>query len=162
MGVVYREHSRSFPVSGLNLSLLETELGTMRFKTVPLPIHPFFWRGFFIFRKILKIYLINTDFYLQHSSQWEARVSSGISSMLLFDWRSLCWIRDVVVYRTPIQHEWNPPLPDGGSVMVCVSSLFAYKYKHPCQSVSKRLSGTEQQNHGGHAVPFLMELFGTV
>ena len=113
MGVVYREHSRSFPVSGLNLSLLETELGTMRFKTVPLPIHPFFWRGFFIFRKILKIYLINTDFYLQHSSQWEARVSSGISSMLLFDWRSLCWIRDVVVYRTPIQHEWNPPLPDG-------------------------------------------------
>ncbi|MGP1582827.1 MAG: hypothetical protein ACTTH6_01175 [Candidatus Altimarinota bacterium] len=46
--------------------------------------------------------------------------------------------------------------------MVCVNSLFAYKYKHPCQSVSKQLSGTEQQNHGGHAVPFLMELFGKV
>jgi len=45
--------------------------------------------------------LTNTDFYLQHSSQREARVSSGLSSMLLFDWRSLCWIRDVVVYGTP-------------------------------------------------------------
>ena len=31
-----------------------------------------------------------------------------------------------------------------GLAMVCVSSLFTYKYKHPCQSVSKRLSGTEQ------------------
>ena len=50
----------------------------------------------------------------------------------------------------------------GGSAMVCVSSLFIYKYKHSCQSVSKRLPGAEQQNHGGHAVPFLMELFGKV
>lgn len=56
----------------------------------------------------------------------------------------------------------NPPLPDGGSAMVCVSSLFAYKYKYPYQSACKRLSGTEPQNHGGHAVPFLMELFGKV
>ena len=62
----------------------------------------------------------------------------------------------------PIQHEWNPPLPDGGSAMVCVSSLFTYKYKHPCQPVCKRLSETKQHNHGGHAVPFLMELFGKV
>ena len=46
--------------------------------------------------------------------------------------------------------------------MVCVSSLFIYKYKHSCQSVSKRPPGAEQQNHGGHAVPFLMELFGKV
>lgn len=46
--------------------------------------------------------------------------------------------------------------------MVCVSSLFAYKYKYPYQSACKRLSGTEPQNHGGHAVPFLMELFGKV
>lgn len=46
--------------------------------------------------------------------------------------------------------------------MVCVSSLFIYKYKHSCQSVSKRLPGAAQQNHGGHAVPFLMELFGKV
>ena len=44
----------------------------------------------------------------------------------------------------------------------CVSSLFTYKYKHPCQPVCKRLSETKQHNHGGHAVPFLMELFGKV
>lgn len=46
--------------------------------------------------------------------------------------------------------------------MVCVSSLFIYKYKHSCQSVSKRLPGAEQHNHGGHAMPFLMELFRKV
>ena len=117
-------------------------------------------KGFFIFRKILKIYLINTDFYLQHSSQWEARVSSGISSFYCSTGGVFVVFGTVVVLWTPDTALTKSTLAKWGSTIVCARSLFTYKRKLPLPVGFQMPSGTEQHNHGGYVVSFLIELFG--